>query len=159
MPRLEPSASSGGVRSRHRSRGGRVSTALAEINVVPLVDVMLVLLVIFMVTAPMMQQGFDVKLPQTRRAPATTSEPVFVTVTLDFHKTRRVQIGDDPAFVDLQAASERVRQAILNTPTKSVILRGDGGVVYADLMQVMDALLVAGVTQVSLATQPYTPDK
>lgn len=160
MPRLEPSASSGGVRSRHRSRGGtRVSTALAEINVVPLVDVMLVLLVIFMVTAPMMQQGFDVKLPQARRAPQTTSEQVFITITMDFHKNHRVQIGDDPAMVDLQAATERVRQQILNTQTKTVILRGDGGVVYSDLVQVMDALLAAGVTQVSLATQPYTPDK
>ena len=57
-----------------------MSTALAEINVVPLVDVMLVLLVIFMVAAPMMTQGFAVNLPQSRRATAITAEPVYITV-------------------------------------------------------------------------------
>ena len=64
MPKLEPIPSSGS-RGGRRARGSRVTTSLAEINVVPLVDVMLVLLVIFMVTAPMIQQGFPVNLPQS----------------------------------------------------------------------------------------------
>jgi len=63
-----------------RGRGRRVSTSLAEINVVPLVDVMLVLLIIFMVTAPMIQRGVDVKLPVSRRASAIEGERLFVTV-------------------------------------------------------------------------------
>jgi biopolymer transport protein ExbD/biopolymer transport protein TolR len=153
MPRLEPSASSGGVRSRHRSRGGRVSTALAEINVVPLVDVMLVLLVIFMVTAPMMQQGFDVKLPEARAAKPTTSEPVYITVLRD----GKIQLGQD--YVLLSDLPERARQAVLTTSTKSLILRGDGAVTLSQLIRVWDALIAGGITQVSVATQPYTPDK
>jgi biopolymer transport protein TolR len=157
MPRLEPSASSGGVRSRHRSRGGRVSTALAEINVVPLVDVMLVLLVIFMVTAPMMQQGFDVKLPEARNAKPTTSEPVYVTVPLKFRTDHRLQLGND--WVALSALAERVRQAMTTTSSKSVILRGDGGVLYSDIILVWNALAAGGVTQVSVATAPSTSDK
>ena len=157
MPRLEPSASSGGVRSRHRSRGGRVSTVLAEINVVPMVDVMLVLLVIFMVTAPMMQQGFDVKLPEARTAKPTTSEPVYVTVPLSFRRDNKIQLGDD--FVLLSDLPERARQAVLTTSTKSVILRGDGAVTFADLVKVWDALSKGGITQISVATQPYARDK
>lgn len=157
MPRLEPSASSGGVRSRHRSRGGRVSTALAEINVVPLVDVMLVLLVIFMVTAPMMQQGFDVKLPQARTAKATTSDPVYVTVPLSFRRDNKIQLGEK--YVLLADLPENVRQAVLTASTKSVILRGDGGVTFSELIRVWDALIAGGVTQISVATQPFVPDK
>jgi biopolymer transport protein ExbD/biopolymer transport protein TolR len=157
MPRLESSASSGGVRSRHRSRGGRVSTALAEINVVPLVDVMLVLLVIFMVTAPMMQQGFDVKLPEARTAKPTTAEPVYVTVLQSFRTTKQVQLGND--LVNLSDLPERVRQAVLTTSTKSIILRGDSSVTFGELIRVWDALSAGGITQISVATQPYAPDK
>jgi biopolymer transport protein TolR len=157
MPRLEPSASSGGVRSRHRSRGGRVSTVLAEINVVPMVDVMLVLLVIFMVTAPMMQQGFDVKLPEARTAKPTTSEPVYVTVPMSFRSNGKVQLGEK--FVLLTDLPELARQAVLTTTTKSVILRGDTGITFGELIKVWDALGKGGITQISVATQPYTPDK
>jgi biopolymer transport protein ExbD/biopolymer transport protein TolR len=157
MPRLEPSASSGGVRSRHRARGGRVSTALAEINVVPLVDVMLVLLVIFMVAAPMMQQGFEVKLPQAKNSKPTTSEPVYITVPESYRATHRLQIGDDT--IPITALAERVRQRLEITETKSVILRGDGAVQLRDLVDVWDALAQAGVSQVSLATQPRAADR
>ncbi len=157
MPRLEPSASSGGVRSRHRSRGGRVSTVLAEINVVPMVDVMLVLLVIFMVTAPMMQQGFDVKLPEARAAKPTTSEPVYITVPITFRRDDKIQIGED--YVLITDLPERARQAVLTTSTKSVILRGDGGITFAELIKVWDALIAGGITQISVATQPHTPGR
>lgn len=157
MARLEPSGSSGGVRSRHRSRGGRVSTALAEINVVPMIDVMLVLLVIFMVTAPMMQQGFDVKLPEAGKATATKSEPVYVTVPMSFRRDNKVQLGDE--FVLITDLPERARQAVLTTSTKSVILRGDTGITYGDLIRVFDALNAGGIAQISMATQPRTSDR
>ena len=94
-----------------RGRGARVATSLAEINVVPLVDVMLVLLVIFMVTAPMMQQGFNVNLPQARRTDPINAQPVYVTIPADFPQRRFVQIGEEP--VRLEVLAERVRQTLL----------------------------------------------
>jgi biopolymer transport protein ExbD len=87
----------------------KVSTSLAEINVVPLVDVMLVLLVIFMVAAPMMQQGFAVQLPQSRQSKAI-AEPITVTVPASFRQDRRVRIGND--VVSLTALPERIKQAL-----------------------------------------------
>src|SRR5688500_5169191 len=72
MPKVHETGSAGG--GRRRGRGNHVSTTLSEINVVPLVDVMLVLLIIFMVTAPMMQQGLVVNLPQARRATPVTAQ-------------------------------------------------------------------------------------
>ena len=75
----------------------------------PLVDVMLVLLIIFMVTAPMMQQGLNVNLPQARRADPVNAQPVYVTIPADFRAARIVQIGEEP--VRLEMLHERLRQA------------------------------------------------
>jgi biopolymer transport protein ExbD len=129
-----------------------VSTSLAEINVVPLVDVMLVLLIIFMVTAPMMQQGINVNLPQARRAQPVTAEPIYVTVPLSFRRDQRVQIDKDTMSVDV--LNERIRQALLNRTDKAVFLRGDGGVTLQELMQVMDKLKEGGVEKVGIVSQP-----
>jgi len=157
MPRLETSASSGGGRMGRRGRGPRVSTALAEINVVPLVDVMLVLLVIFMVTAPMMQQGFEVNLPQSKKATPISAEPIYVTVATSFRKDGKVQLGT--TAMTLEDLPERVRQALLNTSTKTVFLRGDAAVPYGDIIRVADALKLGGVEQVAMATQPPKTDR
>src|SRR5262245_52937095 len=100
MPKLEQPSTGSGRRGGRRARAGRVSTSLAEINVVPLVDVMLVLLVIFMVAAPMMTQGFQVRLPQSRQSRAV-SAPVTVTVPLSFRKDRRVQIDEEMVNFDV----------------------------------------------------------
>lgn len=157
MPRLETSASSSGGRSGRRGRGPRVSTALAEINVVPLVDVMLVLLVIFMVAAPMMQQGIEVNLPQSRRSRPVSAEPIYVTVPLSFRTDGQVQLGNEK--MPIAVIGERTRQAIQNTATKTVFLRADGGVTIQELTKVMDKLTEAGVTQVAMSTQPMKADK
>jgi len=136
------------------SRGGRsrrVSTALAEINVVPLVDVMLVLLIIFMVTAPMMQRGLDVNLPVARRAQQISEERIFINVPLAYRTNRVVYIGDDPVRVDI--LDERMRQALLTSTTKQVFLRGDGGVQLQDLMDVMDKLKAGGVERVGIVAK------
>src|SRR6476646_1020057 len=100
MPKVQPIPTAGSGRGR-RARGARVSTSLAEINVVPLVDVMLVLLIIFMVAAPMMTQGMAVNLPQARRATPVTAQPIYVTVPATFAKDRIVQIGSDEIRVDI----------------------------------------------------------
>ena len=150
MPKLEPMAN-GSSRGGRRARSVRVSTSLAEINVVPLVDVMLVLLVIFMVAAPMMQQGFPVNLPQSRQSRAIDA-PVLVTVPLSFRKDRRVQVDEE--FVGFNVLAERVRQALGQRDRKQVMLAGDSGVMLGELIQVWDLLREAGVESVAVQTQP-----
>ena len=151
MPKLESLSTGSGRREGRRARAGRVTTSLAEINVVPLVDVMLVLLVIFMVAAPMMQQGFPVKLPQSRRSRAVTA-PVTVTVPVSYRTDKRVQIGDE--FVPITVLAERIRQAVESHQQKNVMLRGDGVITLNEVMSIMDVIQAGGVEQVNLQTQP-----
>ena len=127
-------------------------TSLAEINVVPLVDVMLVLLIIFMVTAPMMQRGVDVKLPVSRRAQAISSERLFVSVPLSYRTDRLVLLGDEPIRVEI--LQERVRQALLTHANKEVYLRGDGAIQLGELMGVLDRLKQGGVENVGILAAP-----
>jgi biopolymer transport protein TolR len=133
-------------------RGRRVSTSLAEINVVPLVDVMLVLLIIFMVTAPMIQRGVDVKIPVARNtAQQIQGERVFVTVPLAYRQDRRVFLGDEALSLDV--LQERVRQKVEHLSDKQVYLRGDSAVTYQELMEVFDRLKAAGVVNIGLVTR------
>src|SRR3954452_22763444 len=147
MPKLAPSA---GASSGRSGRNRRVATSLAEINVVPLVDVMLVLLVIFMVTAPMMQQGLNVNLPQSRRADPLNAQPIYVTIPADFPQRRFVQIGDEP--IRFEVLSERVRQVMLPREDKSLFVRMDASVTAQDFYTVFDELKRAGVEKVALAS-------
>src|ERR1700704_5859587 len=101
MPKVQQNG--GGSGHGRRARAIRVSTSLAEINVVPLVDVMLVLLIIFMVAAPMMTQGMAVNLPQARKANNLTAQPIYVTVPANFARDRVVQIDNDEIRVDILA--------------------------------------------------------
>src|SRR5262245_9782591 len=151
MPKVHDTAGSNGSR---RGRNARVTTTLAEINVVPLVDVMLVLLIIFMVTAPMMQQGLQVNLPQARRATPVTAEPVYVTVPADFTRSRTVQVGKDDVKIDF--LGERVRQALRARQDKSVFIRADGTVTVQEMATVWDKLKEGGVEKVGMMTKPVT---
>jgi biopolymer transport protein ExbD len=128
-----------------------VATSLAEINVVPLVDVMLVLLIIFMVTAPMIQRGVDVNLPVSRRASRIEGERLYVTVPVEYRQTRTVLVGDERVRADV--LEERVRQRIEPLADKHVYLQGDGGVQLQDLMDVMDRLKGAGVQTVGIVAK------
>ena len=149
MPKVQPIEMPQGGGRGGRTR--RLSTALSEINVVPLVDVMLVLLIIFMVAAPMMQRGLDVNLPVARQAAPLAKERIFVTVPLSFARDRTVQIGEERIRVDV--LGERMRQAMLSREEKEVFLRGDGGVTLQQLMDVMDRLKEGGVEKVGIVSR------
>ena len=133
------------------TRGRRVSATLAEINVIPLVDVMLVLLIIFMVAAPMLQRGVEVNLPVASRSLEMASDRIFVNVPLSFREDRRVFIGLDPVRIDV--LTERMRQMMVNRTDRQVFLRGDGGVELQELMDIMDRLKAAGVEKVGIVSK------
>ncbi len=149
MPKVQPGGDAGAARG---GRGRRASTSLAEINVVPLVDVMLVLLIIFMVTAPMIQRGVDVKLPVARRAAQQIQgERVYVSIPSSYRQDHLVFLGSEA--LRLEVLQERVRQKVENLSDKQVYLRGDANVTYQELMEVFDRLKAAGVVNVGLVTR------
>src|SRR5215210_4870580 len=147
MPKLSPAVAS----MSRRGRGRRVSSSLAEINVVPLVDVMLVLLIIFMVTAPMIQRGIDVNLPVARRAATVEGERLFVTVPITYKTDGLVYIGQER--VSASALPARLRERLQRATDKHVYLQGDGSVQLQDLMTIIDRLKEAGVEQVGIVAK------
>jgi biopolymer transport protein ExbD len=147
MPKVLPIPSGGAP----RGRGRRVSTTLAEINVIPLVDVMLVLLIIFMVTAPMLQRGVEVSLPVARRAQEISSERIFVDVPASFRDDERVFIAKEG--IRLGFLEERVRQLLINRTDKDVFLRIEGQLSVQDLMKVGDELRAAGARNMGVVTE------
>src|SRR5262245_26708301 len=148
MPKVLPVPTGGSARGRTR----RVATTLAEINVIPLVDVMLVLLIIFMVTAPMLQRGVELKLPQLRKAEEISSERLFVDVPLSFKDDQRVYLGKES--IRLSALGERLQQALLTKADKQVFFRIDRGLLVQKQFDVFEQLKAAGVTNIGLATEP-----
>ena len=148
MPKVAHDA---GVASGRAGRGRRVTTSLAEINVVPLVDVMLVLLIIFMVTAPLIQRGIDVKLPVARRAAQVAGERVEITIPDSYRQSRQVYIGKQLVRADV--FQELVRQQMETRTDKEVSLRGDASVQYQDLMDIIDMLKAAGVQNIGMVTR------
>ena len=152
MPKVIASAPNAG--GRHQ-RGRHVGPTLAEINVIPLVDVMLVLLIIFMVAAPMLQRGVEVKLPVSRRADPISSERIFVDVPASFSKDRRVFLGKES--VGLPALAERLRQVMVNRTDKQVYLRADSSLFVQSLIDVWGELKVAGIENIGVVTD--VPDR
>jgi len=128
------------------SSGGRTQTSLAEINITPLVDVVLVLLLIFMLTAPVLQSGIDVAVPKTRSVNQLTEERMVVTID----KEQRVFLQDKPVNVhDLPALLRG------GDPSKKTLyLRADEGVPFGAFASVMDAVKQAGITNISIVTRP-----
>ena len=148
MPKVAHDA---GVAAGRAGRGRRVVSSLAEINVVPLVDVMLVLLIIFMVTAPLIQRGIDVRLPVSRRATQVSGERVEVTIPNSFRQSRVVFIGKEQ--VRAEVFQERIRQQMETRTDKEVSLRGDATVQYQDLMDIIDMLKAAGVQNIGMVAR------
>ncbi|MCL4121753.1 UNVERIFIED_CONTAM: hypothetical protein GTU68_011277 [Idotea baltica] len=130
---------------------------MAEINVVPYIDVMLVLLIIFMITAPMLTQGVQVDLPQASANPIEpsddNSEPLIVSV--DAQGLYYIGIGDkqeDP--IDAQALYSKVAAVLGRSPTTPVMVKGDQAVDYGRVVALMTLLQEAGAPSVGLITQP-----
>jgi biopolymer transport protein ExbD len=148
MPKVIASAPNAG--GRHQ-RGRRIGSTLAEINVIPLVDVMLVLLIIFMVAAPMLQRGVEVNLPKARRTSEISSERIFVDVPASFKQDRRIFLGKES--VGMPALAERLRQQLVNRTDKQVFIRGDGELYVQNLIDVLDELKADGVENVGIVTE------
>ena len=148
MPKVMASAPNAG--GRHQ-RGRRVSPTLSEINVVPMVDVMLVLLIIFMVAAPMLQRGVEVNLPVASRSQEIASDRLFIDLPVSYREDRRVFIDKESVRLDFLA--ERVRQMMLTRSDRLVYLRGDGEVNLQELMEVFDRLKEGGVVNVGIISK------
>ncbi len=140
-----------GNTQNRRRRTRRVTTSLAEINVVPLVDVMLVLLIIFMVTAPMMQRGIDVNLPVARRSQQIAEERLIVTVPLSYRNDRTVQLDEETIRVEI--LHERIRQVMERATEKEAFLRADGAVTMQEFMEVMDKMREGGVERIGVLSR------
>jgi biopolymer transport protein ExbD/biopolymer transport protein TolR len=127
---------------------GRTRRSLAEINVTPLVDVMLVLLIISMVAAPMLQRGINLELPATESASEIQEARIEVSVDRD----GRIRINDRPVHADL--LHERMKALAASSPEETVFLRADRLLPYGEVLLVMDKIRTAGVTRISLVTVP-----
>ncbi|MBI2204916.1 MAG: biopolymer transporter ExbD [Candidatus Rokubacteria bacterium] len=136
---------------RSDSRG--VSSTLAEINIIPLVDVVLVLLLIFMLTAPMMYRGIDVNLPKSSGKPTAIEERLVLTITRDrgfFLNERQVASG---------ALEGRLRDAFRNRPDKVLYLKADAGLAYGAVVEAMDRARRAGIERIGMVTEPAARER
>ena len=124
-------------------------TSLSEINMVPFVDVVLVLLIIFMITAPILQSGIEVDVPKTRTVKDISQERL--VVTLD--KAQRIYLGNDP--VNIHQLGSRIRGQLKSTH-QSVFLRCDETVPFGSFAAVVDALRQSGINNISIVTEPIT---
>ena len=129
-------------------------TTMSEINVTPMVDVMLVLLIIFMVTAPLIQQGVKVNLPPARAAPVEAKEKKIV-VSID--RARHVFIGE--AEVPLDQLEEKLKTNAKAQADKEVYLTADTDINYGTVIEVMAAAQRAGISNVGMMTDPFAPPK
>jgi biopolymer transport protein TolR len=121
---------------------------LSEINVTPFVDVVLVLLIIFMITAPVLQSGIEVSVPKTKTVKEITEERLVITID----RSQRVYLGNEP--VNIHQIAAKLREKIRDPESQAVFLRADENVSFGAFATVMDAVKQAGITNVSIVTEP-----
>jgi len=126
---------------------------MAEMNVVPYIDVMLVLLIIFMITSPLLTRNVEVELPTVTKAENVLSKPKrFIIVTLDAQGRRF--LDEDKTPLDTETLLTRVAALVRYAPESQVLIRGDRRLTYGEVVKVMSLLQDSGVEKVGLLTQP-----
>lgn len=130
------------------SNTGQTRSTLAEINVTPLVDVVLVLLIIFMITAPVLQSGIEVAVPKTRTVKEITEQRLVLTID----KNQNVYLGDK--LISIHDIGQNLHQQGSDPARQIIYLRADETVPFGVFASLMDAVKQAGITNVSIVTQP-----
>jgi len=134
------------------TRGRRL---MGEINVVPYIDVMLVLLIIFMITAPLLTQGVKVTLPHAGAEPLEAQQLKPLVLSIDRQGRLYLNIGGDPrTALDAQTVSARATAALRSNPARAVLVKADAAIPYGRVVEAMVLLQQAGAKQVGLVTEP-----
>ncbi len=128
---------------------GKTQSSLAEINVVPLVDVVLVLLIIFMLTAPIIQSGIEINVPKTKTVKELTQERILVSID----REQKLFLNDDP--ININELESQLKKKIKDPSLAMIYLRADEEVPFGTIAKVMDRAKIAGVENISVVTQPY----
>ena len=128
----------------------QTGTSLADINIVPFVDVVLVLLIIFLITAPILQSGIEVDVPKTQTVKEITEERLVVTID----RGQRVYLGNDP--VNIHELGAQVKAKAPDYAKRAVFVRCDKSVPFGAFAAVVDAMRVAGIQNISVVTEPLT---
>jgi len=134
------------------TREGKTQTTLAEINMIPFIDIVLVLLIIFMVTAPVIQSGIEVNVPKTQVVREIAEEKLIVSID----KEQKLYLQNDP--VNVNELGDKIREKLLDPTRQSVYLRADQSVPFQTFATVLDHLKRAGIENVSIVTQPLHRD-
>ena len=135
------------------TKSGRTETSLSEINITPFVDVVLVLLIIFMVTAPVLQSGIEVSVPKTKTVKAISEERVTITIT----KSQEVFVDSD--HVRLDQIADELKKKIRDPHGQSVYVKADENVAFGAFATVMSAVKATGITNISIVTEPIQEGK
>ena len=128
----------------------QTGTSLSDINIVPFVDVVLVLLVIFMITAPILQSGIEVDLPKTKTVKEISEDRLVITID----RAQRVYLGNEP--VNIHQIGQMVRAQMQNPQADAVFLRCDETVPFGSFATVVDELRLSGIQNVSVVTEPIS---
>jgi len=132
------------------TREGTTQTTLAEINMIPFIDIVLVLLIIFMVTAPVIQSGIEVNVPKTQVVREIAEEKLIVSID----KEQKLYLQNNA--VNVNELGDKIREKLLDPTRQSVYLRADQSVPFQTFATVLDHLKLAGIENVSIVTQPLT---